>query len=404
MKIENLKSDRKGSRARVSATVKWEDCPREDYELFFETEEAFAGDLTSNPNAFLIAGAIPALHYGEKRVFIDAEVCPDLRDGLNVALGWLSHWYGQPRPRLEDKGSILAKRERPAERAGFFFSGGIDSFATLRRNRLTFPPDHPRYIRDGILIFGLEQDIPEIFELVRDSLSEAAREVDVNLIPVYTNLYLPFREEDSQHHWDLWQYRFMGGALASVAHAFAKRFNTVSISPDFDIPNFHPNGSHPLLEPNYSSMDLRIRYDGTDLSRFDRTKLIADWGPALSHLRVCNQFKQYEQDRFNCGKCEKCIRTMLAFVALGVLDKSRSFQADDVTEEMMSEISIERMTFFYHELIEPLRENGRPDLAAAIEEKLRNPGKGHKKSSLKSKIKDLDERYFHGEISRFVRK
>jgi hypothetical protein len=95
---------------------------------------------------------------------------------------------------------------------------------------------------------------------------------------------------------------------------------------------------------------------------------------------------------------------MLAFVALGVLDKSRSFQADDVTEEMMSEISIERMTFFYHELIEPLRESGRPDLAAAIEEKLRNPGKGHKKSSLKSKIKNLDERYFHGEISRFVRK
>jgi hypothetical protein len=95
---------------------------------------------------------------------------------------------------------------------------------------------------------------------------------------------------------------------------------------------------------------------------------------------------------------------MLAFVALGVLDKSRSFQADDVTAEMMSEISIERMTFFYHELIEPLRENGRPDLAAAIEEKLRNPGKGHKKSSLKSKIKDLDARYFHGEISRFVKK
>jgi hypothetical protein len=188
MKIENLKSDRSGSRARVSATVKWEDCPREDYELYFDTEEAFAEDLTSNPNAFLIAGAIPALHYGEKRVFIDAEVCPDLRDGLNVAMGWLSHWYGQPRPRLEDKGSILAKRERPAERAGFFFSGGIDSFATLRRNRLTFPPDHPRYIRDGILIFGLEQDIPEIFELVRESLSEAAREVDINLIPVYTNL------------------------------------------------------------------------------------------------------------------------------------------------------------------------------------------------------------------------
>lgn len=404
MRIEDFRKEHRGSRSRVAATVTWEDCQRPEYELFFEVEEGFTDDLVCNPNAFLIAAAIPALHYGEKRVSIDSKICPDLRDGLNVAMGWLSHWYNQPKPRIEDRGSILEPRERPAEQAGFFFSGGIDSFATLRHNRLTFPPEHPRYIRDGLLIFGLEQDIPEIFEYVKESLAEAARQIDIDLIPVYTNLYLPYREEDSQNHWNLWRYKFMGGGLAAVAHALARRFSQVSISPDYDIPNFHPNGSHPLLEPNYSSMDLRIRYDGTDLSRFERTKLIADWSSPLSHLRVCNRYKQYEPGKFNCSKCEKCIRTMLAFLALGVLDRSKSFLGNDVSAEMLSDISIERKTYFYQELIEPLRQNGRPDLATVIEEKLRTPGKGEKRKSLKNTIKEIDNRYFHGEISRFIKK
>ena len=293
MKIENLRTDKNNGRPRVTATVIWEDCGRPSYDVYFETEEKFSERLSCNPHSFLLACSIPALYYGEKRVLIDEEVCPEFRDGLMVAMAWLSHWYGRERPCIETKGRLLTYTERTQKRAAFLFSGGVDSFMTLRRNRLNFPREHPLSIRDGLLVFGLEQDIPEKFEYFKDFLTMAARDLDITLIPVYTNLYLHYRQEDAKNNWYLWQHKFMGASLAATAHAFSRRFSRVSISPDYDIPHFHPNGSHPLLEPNYSSTDLRIRYDGTDLSRFERTKLIVDWGLPLPYLRVCNKYTLY---------------------------------------------------------------------------------------------------------------
>jgi hypothetical protein len=35
-------------------------------------------------------------HYGEKRISIDAEICPELRAGLVTAMTWLRHWYYDP--------------------------------------------------------------------------------------------------------------------------------------------------------------------------------------------------------------------------------------------------------------------------------------------------------------------
>ena len=62
---------------------------------------------------------------------------------------------------------------------------------------------------------------------------------------------------------------------------------------------------------------------------------------------------------------------MLALLALGALGKSRAFPVDDVTEEMLSNISITRQPFFYEELISPLKQCGREDLASILQEKLR---------------------------------
>ena len=86
MKIENLRTERSNDRVRVAATVIWEDCGRPSHEVFFETDERFSESLIRNPHAFQVVCAIPAMHYGEKRVFIDAEICPELLEGLEIAM------------------------------------------------------------------------------------------------------------------------------------------------------------------------------------------------------------------------------------------------------------------------------------------------------------------------------
>jgi len=407
MRIENLKSGKRENKARVAATVTWEDCDRPTSEVYFETDEAFAKDLSCNPHAFLVGCIIPALYYGEERVFIDAEVCPELREGLIEAMSWLRHWFYEPDRalvRIEAKTSSSFPTPRTPERAGFFFSGGIDSFATLRVNRLGFPLEHPWSIKDGLLVYGLELDVPQAFEYVLSSLSEAAEDAGITLIPVYTNLYLQFRDEDAPKHFYFWIYEFGGSALAAVAHAFARRLTVASIAATHDLYHPEPMGSHPLLDPNFGSTDLRIRHDLFALSRLERTKLIADWDVALQHLRVCNRYKHYQPGKLNCGQCEKCVRTMLGLLVLGVLDRTRVFPPFEITEQLLSstvKIREEYDVGAYGELITPLEDIGRRDLARILKGKIaryydREPG-------WKGKVKRFDRRYLQGNLARFKR-
>ena len=76
MIIENFKSEKREGKKWIAATVRWEECDHEDFEVYFETDEKFAEDFDSNPHAALSAYLIPALRHGEERILIDAEVCP----------------------------------------------------------------------------------------------------------------------------------------------------------------------------------------------------------------------------------------------------------------------------------------------------------------------------------------
>jgi hypothetical protein len=249
----------------------------------------------------------------------------------------------------------------PPERAAFFLTGGVDSLSTLRMNQLDFPKSNPGSFKDGILIFGLEVDRPEDFGHVASWLGELAQHCGINLLPVYTNERL--LEDD----WDFWIDVFEGAVLAAVGHALAGRLTSVTIASSFDIPNLHCVASHPMLDPFYSSQRLRVRHDGAALSRFEKTRVLADWDTGLQYIRVCNVTDQYRAEQLNCGKCEKCLRTMLSLMALGALDKSRAFPKTPLSAELIKEIILHRKNVrFWPELVAPLEQIGRSDLADAV--------------------------------------
>lgn len=407
MKIKNLKSEISNQSAKVAADVIWEDCDLPMYEVYFETSREFADYLLCNPHAFLIACSIPAMHNGERRISIDAEVCPELREGLMVAMGWLSHWFQPERSKIvvETKQSSSIRSPRTSERAGIFFSGGIDSFSSLCSNHLHFPVDHPWRIKDGILVYGLELDEIAAFDCVVSSLSSVAENIGITFIPIHTNVYLRYRDEDAADNFRFWNDKFMGAALASVAHALAKRFTVVSIASARHLSDQVPHGSHPLVDTNYSSSDLRIRHDGLTLSRLARTKLVAERGELLENIRVCNQYKLYQPGRLNCGKCEKCVRTMLALLVLGVLNKTGAFLEDDVSEELAwSVIKLkDELLPLYEELIIPLTEKGRHDLAHILRKKITQYHNSKKKYRWKTMAKGIDSRYFKGNLIKLKR-
>jgi len=309
------------------------------------------------------------------------------------------------------------------ERTGFFFSGGVDSLATLRANRLNFPLEHPGSIKDGILAYGFDVRSEKSFEELVDSMSDLISETGVTLIPVFSNLYTHYLHLDD--NWRLWSFQYQGAAISTAAHLFTKRLNLVHINSSFDIPYcLLPCGSHPLLDPNFSSYDMRIHHDGITLSRLAKTRLIAGWDLGLQCIRVCNH---PEPGMLNCGKCSKCVPTMLALLALGMLDQCQAFPNNDVSEELVMKMGLTDATFpFIPELIAPLVEKGYHDLARAVEYRIDSYLKGHKnyhdliraveyridnylkghkngKKGWKNKIRKLDQEYLNCNLARFKR-
>ena len=410
MKIENLKSEREGNRTRVSAQVKWEDCERPPQEIYFETAEEFSKDISCNPHAFLVACIIPAMRFGERRIFIDAEICPELQVGLITVMGFICNWFEWYKPesntvRIEAKQQKHIFLSSKSPRAGFLFSGGIDSLATLYANHHHYTVEHPGFIKDGLLVYGLEVTEPNHFVLVLNSLSIVAHDSGVTLIPVYTNIR-DLGPENNDVFWkDFWINEFMGAAFSAVAHTFSRRLSSLSINACHDIPNLIPYSSHPLLNPNFSSSDLKIRHEGIHLSRFGKTTLISNWDLALQHLRVCNETEYYTDKTLNCGICEKCVRTMLALVGADALNKTTAFPVNNVTPELVDEaVQLQENTFpLYGELLTPLSKVGRHDLVHAVERKIAEFYHDQKKQMWRKRaepIVEFDRKYLKGNLKK----
>ena len=79
-------------------------------------------------------------------------------------------------------------------------------------------------------------------------------------------------------------------------------------------PGWEVFGSHPLLDHMLSGDEMTIRNDEGLYQRVDKAALLARYPSAMQDLRVCNH--PYHELQ-NCCRCEKCIRTMLCFVASG---------------------------------------------------------------------------------------
>jgi hypothetical protein len=368
MRIENLRMESSLGFVRAVATVKWETCQEPDKDIYIETEAAFAESFSCNPHAFVVGCLIPAMHFKEERLKIEADICPFLREGLDLVMALMHLWSnGAYTPlKIEAGTASMDPFQRTQRQAGLFLSGGFDSLAALRLNRLNYPDSHPGSIKDCFLVHGF--DIGgvvargmkyHVFDRAKAALADVAEDAGVNLIPVYTNIRHLCDERD------LWLDKFFGAVLAAVAHTFVPRSNLVYIGSSYDLPNIHPCGSHPLLDPEFSSYNLKIRHRDLHLSRVEKLKIVADWDVAFQNFRVC---LANVKGRLNCGKCEKCVRTMAGLVAIDKLHQTRAFVEDDLDPDLLSSFNIRIRVRepFYEELIPLLEKRGRDDLVDTL--------------------------------------
>lgn len=373
MRITTGRVEERDGLAWLEATAHWEESARQPERIAYAVPSAFGHEIASRTESFLLVGALAAMRLGERRVELEGEVCPQLADGLRTAMEVLASWDRRRRPvRLDVEQGCVHAAFGGARQAAALLSGGIDSLALLRANILAYGADHPSRIRTAFVYRGIWSPDPPGDQRIRarlheavESLAPAAEDAGVALIPVWAN----FRQLTD---WDtpFWQLEYQGAALASVAHLFADRVHTMSIGGTWDVAHLGRWGSHPLLDSNYGTHDVAVRHEQVALTRLDKTRLVAEWPAALQVLRVCNRVPEATS---NCGKCEKCVRTMLALKALDMLPQAQAFMADDVTPDEVASVRLPYRAVEpdYREIADALRQAGYVDLAAAAHRCLR---------------------------------
>ena len=79
-------------------------------------------------------------------------------------------------------------------------------------------------------------------------------------------------------------------------------------------------GLRPILDPLWSTEALSFSHDGCEAQRIDKIRFICNQNERaiLENLRVCTTSELGYQ--YNCGKCEKCLRTMIGLHICGGLE------------------------------------------------------------------------------------
>jgi hypothetical protein len=194
------------------------------------------------------------------------------------------------------------------EKAIAAFSGGVDSCFTMFRHKSGRYGRLTRNLQAGLMVHGF--DIPlaqqEVFERAAKKSKAMLNSLGVELIPVATN----YREFGLN-----WEDVF-GSAVASTLMLLRGSYTVGLVPSSYTYKSlFLPWGSNPLTDPLLSSNAFQVIHDGTAFKRIDKIREITNFPAALQSLRVCWEGK--ERDR-NCGRCEKCIRTILGFRVMGI--------------------------------------------------------------------------------------
>ena len=375
MLIRNIQGKHEDGQYRVQADVELETRPLKET-VFLSVPSEQAAWIHPDPNAFMVGTAIAAMWNGEPRLEIEGGVDPQLRSRLTIAMRLLKRWHQSPLQPVKIVASVAAHHLPDMSQAttALFLSGGVDSLSALYWNASQYPMGDPRRVGVAFFVHGMDVGDPnkpdrlDVWNLGIQKLSALCRELDVELVTVKVNL------RNLATSWRLyggWQHASL---LAAIAHAASSRIHRCIIAPDYSVEYIpHPHGSHPWLNSYFGADFLEITAgDMEQFSRVEKIRFLATQPGVLDSLRVCWNAAAIPEGYLNCGRCLKCVRTMLAFMVCGQLAQTTAFPGNDVSPQLLKSIPIKTHAELelYREVLAPLEAMGRHDLTAIIKRKI----------------------------------
>ena len=261
---------------------------------------------------FLSASVLLAMRLGE-----DVEVHGPVSAPLLDRVGRIVDLYASWDPRLFRSHVTATDELEPTRRAdgiACFLSRGVDSLYSA-----AVPRGLPGALTELVFCDRLEpiHSAGVRAEEVRLATDTAAL-LGLPLVVIESNIRQ--LTDPIVRDWE----DMVGAGLSFLATSMSGGLGYVII-PSSDGPEtIGPCGTSPLLDPLFSTAEVEIEHDAPGTRPAKVAWLAREHPEVLPHLKVC-----YFEDRpDNCGRCSKCLLTMLALEATGLRSQATGFPAE----------------------------------------------------------------------------
>lgn len=281
-------------------------------EAYFTFDKKYKSFLKVDASPFAAALLIPSMRLGED-LTIEGAISKELYAGMHQIMKYFLDWNIGLKPIKIKADRLVADTARPTATASFF-SGGVDSFYTFLKRK----KDKKDPVTHLLLVNGYDIDPrnKDLWNATLQNIQDVAKAENASLIEVESNLRSLI---DPIFSWDYTH----GGCLAAVGLCLRKGLKQVYVPSSCTVAQQIPWGTHLETDEYWSTEKLAFIHDGSESSRIEKiTRQIAKSPTALKSLRVCYM---NEVGAFNCGVCEKCLRTMINLYVAGVLEKAETF-------------------------------------------------------------------------------
>lgn len=336
----------------------------EELRLWVDVPNAHVDSISVTGNPWLVAMLPIAATRGEP-IELSLPVDALLLENLKGVLAIWREWY----PQLHDVAitcPVVSSTDDEPKRTAAFFSGGIDSYFTIARRMPGNANGLPVVgeVDDLLTVWGFDVKVGDAsqFQPLADMLSKSAAGLGKRHIVLRTNLrsaeaVMPFK--------DAWRYLSHGAGLAFAGLILERAYKGVIIGSSYTFGKLFPWGSHPMLDPLFSTSSLVFLHDGASFTRVDKTRVVAQFPPARPALHVC-----FAQGTDNCSTCDKCYRTMITIDALGYRDQlQEAFNWSEYRVDAAKKLFIRSRgdRIFAAQMTSIARENGRDDIVSALD-------------------------------------
>lgn len=310
--IDNIRIEKINETSRLCADVKYN---KKTTTLWYEVEKKYEKYLChERADAFLIAILLFAMEHNQDIKIINTPVSAKLLFNLtNYVLPTISK--ANPKyHQIEITAKTSSTNLKTAGYNGTGISRGVDSFYTIMEHTLNCDES----LKVNCLTFfnvGSHKDFggEEGRQLFQKRLKTSEKFAEANhyqFIWVDSNI----SEFVHQIFSDTYIYR-----TASAVLAIQKMFKNYYLSSSFPIYEIkidetvleYPEIFHLAM---LGTENISFYSSGCTKGRQDKVNAIANYKPAQKNLNVCFE------DEINCGKCEKCQRTIFGLYANNSLD------------------------------------------------------------------------------------